>query len=80
MQNGKQILSQCFQDVVRIDYEDSLAITETQDLVDWIESTITIANYTENDLNGLADYFEKYHKKNGIISIPKEAGLFIARK
>jgi ubiquinone/menaquinone biosynthesis C-methylase UbiE len=82
LQNGFEILSGHFSDVKRIDYEDSLSITETQDLMDWIKSTISmsISSYSEKDLDGLFDYFEDIRKKDGAINIPKEAGLFISVK
>ncbi|WP_268056008.1 class I SAM-dependent methyltransferase [Clostridium estertheticum] len=80
LQNGYEILSDHFSDVKRIDFEDSLSITETQDLVDWIKSTISIASYSENDLYKLFDYFEDIRKKHGAINIQKECGLFISVK
>lgn len=80
LQNGREILSEYFEDVQRYDYEDSLSITETKDLMDWLKSTITITNYSENDLNGIYDYFENIRQKEGAINIPKETGLFISTK
>lgn len=78
MQNGARILGEFFNDVNLIEYEDSLKITETQDLVDWIKSTITIASYTEDDLVGLFEFFEKIRIRDGAIHIPKEVGLFVS--
>ncbi|WP_291569286.1 class I SAM-dependent methyltransferase [Clostridium sp. UBA4548] len=80
LQNGKELLSKHFDEVERYDHEDSLAITETQDLVDWLKSTITIAHYTDNDLTDFYDYFEGIRQKKGVINIPKETGLFISTK
>lgn len=80
LQNGYEILSGHFLKVKRIDFEDSLSITETQDLVNWIKSTISIASYSEKDLDGLFDYFEDIRKKHGAINIQKECGLFISVK
>lgn len=80
LQNGREILNEYFEDVQRYDYEDSLSITETKDLVDWLKSTITIASYSENDLSGIYDYFEDIRQEEGAINIPKETGLFISTK
>jgi ubiquinone/menaquinone biosynthesis C-methylase UbiE len=80
LQNGKEMLSQYFEEVQRHDFEDSLAITETKDLIDWLKSTISIASYSEDDLEGLYDYFESIRQRDGAINIPKEAGLFISTK
>lgn len=80
LQNGKEMLSAYFKDVKRCDYEDSLSVTETKDLIDWIKSAINIENYTENDLEGLHGYFESIRQKEGAVNIPKETGLFICSK
>jgi ubiquinone/menaquinone biosynthesis C-methylase UbiE len=80
LQNGKEMLSQYFYDVQRLDYEDSFSITETQDLMDWLKSTTTLASYSENDLNGFYDFFEGIRQEEGAINIPKETGLFISTK
>jgi ubiquinone/menaquinone biosynthesis C-methylase UbiE len=80
LQNGKEMLSQYFEEVQRYDFEDSLAVTETQDLIDWLKSTISIASYSEDDLEGLYDYFEAIRQREGAINISKQAGLFISMK
>lgn len=80
LQNGTEILRNYFSDVKRCDYKDSLSITKTQDLVDWIESTISISNYPEKSIDGLFDYLEEIRKKEGTINIQKENGLFISIK
>ncbi len=78
LQNGKGILEGFFEDVQRYDFEDSLSITDTQDLIDWIKSTKSIADFSENDIDGLYDYFEEIRRKEGTINIPKEVGLFVS--
>jgi hypothetical protein len=68
-----------FKDVRRIDYEDSLRITDTRDLIDWIESG-TIGMFTEKEYAGMFEYFESIRIRDGFIEIPKENGIFIAVK
>lgn len=80
LQNGSEILKRYFSNVKRVDYEDSLSITETQDLIDWIHSTISITRSSEKDIKGLFDYFEDIRQRDGAINIPKEDGLFISIK
>jgi len=80
LQNGKEILLRHFGEVERYDFEDSLSITQTKDLIDWIKSTISIASYNESDIDALFEYFEAVRKRDGAIHIPKEAGLFISLK
>lgn len=76
MQNGEEKLRRFFGDVRLIPYEDSLEITETQDLVDWIYSSIDVAGVSVNDLDGVYDYFEAIRVREGAIRIPKEIGMF----
>lgn len=81
LENGCEILSQHFENVQRIDYEDSLHITNTQDLINWLKSTITLsARITEAKIDELYGYFEDIRINQGAIDIPKEAGLFISAK
>ncbi len=80
LQNGSDILSEYFRDIQRHDYNDSLSVTDTQDLMDWLKSTISMASYSEKDIDGLFDYFESIRQREGSIIIPKEAGLFTASK
>lgn len=80
LENGAIALKQCFDDVQLFEHVDSLDITETQDLIDWIESTVSIARFSENDLVGLYDYFENKRKTQGMIKIPKLAGVFVSTK
>ena len=69
-----------FSSVERVDYEDSLAVTETQDLMDWIKSTISLSGFCEEKFSGLYEYFETIRRRDGAIIIPKEVGLFICKK
>lgn len=80
LQNGKEILGKHFSDIQQIDYVDSLRITDTQDLIDWIRSGMVGSTMSEYDFDCLYDYFEAIRVKEGSIDIPKEGGLFISRK
>jgi len=78
LQNGGDILCRYFSRVERADYIDSLAVTNTQDLIGWVKSTIPgsgIADWTR-----LYDHFETIRAADGVIAIPKECGMFIAQK
>lgn len=75
MQNGKQFLIEFFREVLLIEYEDSLKITQTRDLINRIWSTITIRDFDENDIDGLYDFFEEIRLWEGTINIFKETGM-----
>jgi ubiquinone/menaquinone biosynthesis C-methylase UbiE len=80
LQNGKVILSRSFQNIEMHEYEDSLEVTKTSDLIAWILSTTLMSRIDENELKGLDVFFEKCKDKRGIIKIPKQAGMFVATK
>lgn len=80
LQNGREILKRYFSFVERFDYENVLAITETQDLMEWLKSTNSISGYSEVNLVNLYEYFEAIRRMDGAINIPRETGLFVSTK
>jgi ubiquinone/menaquinone biosynthesis C-methylase UbiE len=80
LQNGKDILSRNFANIEIYEYEDSLEITETSDLIDWILSSTLTSRIDQNELIGLDVFFEKCKDTKGIIKIPKQAGMFVSIK
>jgi ubiquinone/menaquinone biosynthesis C-methylase UbiE len=80
LQNGGDILARHFNSVESVSYMDSLSITDTRDLIDWIKSVISITGFAEENFSGLYDYFEAIRIKEGAINIPKDTGLFICVK
>lgn len=80
LQNGEKLLNPFFSSVEMRIFEDSLDITDTKDLVEWIESSISISNVRAEDLHGLYDFFEEIRVREGSIKIPKEVGTFISIK
>lgn len=80
LENGEVQLSPYFSKVMLSIYEDSLNITETFDLIDWLYSACSLGGYTADQLTGAYDYFETIRQKTGYIHIPKWAGLFTAMK
>lgn len=58
--------------------EDGLAVTDTEDLVDYVLSTAAFSglkNRERQEIYGLPDRF----KKDGATRIPKEYGMFVCR-
>ena len=80
LQNGSEILRKYFTSVERFDYENILAITKTEDLMDWLKSTSTISGFSEENFANLYKYFEDIRIKDGAINIPRETGVFISTK
>lgn len=80
LQNGSEILSLYFNSVERFDYENVLAITKTEDLIEWLKSTTSISGFSEENLTNLYNYFENIRIKEGAINILRETGVFVSRK
>lgn len=80
LQNGCEILNKYFKNVQRFDYENILAITNTQDLIEWLKSTKSISGYSDESLLNLYNYFEEIRIRDGAINIPRETGVFISIK
>ncbi len=81
LENGAEILSAYFSDVKQYVYQDSLEITDADDLVNYIMS----CHGNQNDiLAGRLSEFKKYItsilQREGCIKVTKNAGLFIAKK
>jgi ubiquinone/menaquinone biosynthesis C-methylase UbiE len=80
LQNGEEILKRQFKNTTRKDYEDSLKIDQTDDLLEWLYSSVSLSTYSKEDAENLRPYFENLKAKTGFIEIPKEVGLFICKK
>ncbi|MFT3952689.1 MAG: hypothetical protein QM689_12250 [Oscillospiraceae bacterium] len=73
-------MKQQFRAVERYDYTDSLEITGTQDLIDWLKSTMFLNSVSGEKIDRLYRHFEAIREKDGAIRIPKECGLFVSSK
>ena len=78
LQNGKASLMRYFSRVEMRAREDGLAVTSTEDLVDYVLSTAAfsdVKNRQRQEIYRLIDRF----KVDGVIHIPKEYGMFVCR-
>ena len=79
LQNGAEKLGAYFGDVTRLDREDGLKITNLDDLIEYIYSTTKMADI--DDVNrGTLEKLLQSRMVDGVIYIPKEYGMFVARK
>ncbi len=79
LQNGETLLSKYFSKVELRQYEDSLEVTDTNDLIDYVFSMSSMIGLDHSDRPRLFEVLE-YKKTNGKITIPKEYGIFICTK
>ena len=82
LENGAEQLSKSFKDVERINYVDSLEVTESEPIVNYVLSFSSMKGNIDGDnLDGFKEYLDDVLDKNGgVIKITKDTGIFIARK
>ena len=80
LQNGQKLLKRYFSQVKELEYSDELRITNTDELMDWIRSTMFYKRLSEQVMEKAYNYFEKIRKDVGYVSIPKQVGMFICQK
>lgn len=78
LQNGYEILRKYFSNVQRLDYKDSLAVTDIDDLLDYIYSLSNMSSIAKLERQILKEVLEK-ETINGVLNIPKEYGMFICK-
>lgn len=79
LQNGFDILNQHFDNVKRLDYKDSLAVTNIDDLINYIYSLTSMTTLSEINKEKMKSILEE-KMENGILNVPKEYGMFICKK
>ncbi|MBP5282014.1 MAG: class I SAM-dependent methyltransferase [Lachnospiraceae bacterium] len=78
LQNGKDILGKHFAGVERLDYKDSLAVTKVDDLVDYAYSLASMTSLASVPKEEIRETLAQ-HMVDGVLNVPKEYGMFIAR-
>lgn len=76
LQNGRTQLATYFSQVEMLEYIDALAVTDAQDLVDYVFSGITMAKTCNLSREEVKAIFEK-KMVNGVLRLPKEVGMFV---
>lgn len=77
LQNGYEILRKNFSKVEKLEYIDSLAITNIDDMVEYIyslSSMTSLSSVPKQEIKGIL----MNCMTNGILNVPKEYGMFIA--
>ena len=78
MQNGEQKLRTAFSDIQARIYQDSLHVTDIQDLVNYLCSLTSLQALSEMPIERIREIIME-HVINGAVDLPKEYGMFIAR-
>ncbi len=78
MQNGEQMLKAAFANVKAKFYEDSLHITNIDDLLNYLRSLVPFKAITDLPSERIRELLMR-HSCNGTIELPKEYGMFVCR-
>lgn len=79
LQNGKEQLVRYFSKVERRDYQDALEINNLDDMLDYIESLVSITNHNTSDRAMIRKKLEE-NCIDHVLHVPKEYGMFICKK
>ena len=77
LQNGKDILAKYFKNVERLEYKDSLAVTDADDMVDYLYSLASMTSLASVPRENIKEILVQ-NMKDGVLNVPKEYGMFIA--
>lgn len=77
LQNGKEILSKEFSNIQKLEYIDSLAVTNIDDMIEYIYSLSSMTSLTNVPKNTIKNILTN-NLVDGILNVPKEYGIFIA--
>ncbi len=79
LQNGERTLKRYFKEVEKYLYEDALEVTDIEDLIDYIYSLPGFSDIQDMPRDTLRSVLEN-NMRDGILHVPKDYGMFIARK
>ena len=79
LQNGKGKLEKYFGSVEKRLYEDSLEVTDADDLIDYIYSLPSFSDIQDYPRDTLREVLKK-NMRDGVLHVPKDYGMFIAHK
>jgi SAM-dependent methyltransferase len=77
-QNGAELLSRHFGQVNYIEIPDSLAITETQPILDYLATVSMATPLSARQQSKLKSFLDEKLAISGVLKVRKETGLFIA--
>ncbi len=78
MQNGEAKLKSSFSDVRAVFYEDSLHVTDIEDLVEYLRSLSSFKDIMDLPVEKIRKVLSE-HIKDGAIDLPKDYGMFISQ-
>ncbi len=78
LQNGKDMLKKYFNNVKRLEYEDSLKVTVIDDFIDYVYSLSSMTDIANVERESMKKIFEQ-NMVGGVLEVPKEYGMFVCQ-
>ncbi len=78
LQNGGEMIKSAFSEVKTLFYEDTLKVTDTEDLIDYLLSLLSLKSLNDIPRQRIKDILAE-HETDGEIILPKEYGMFISK-
>lgn len=78
LQNGKDMLKKYFNNVKRLEYEDSLKVTVIDDFIDYVYSLSSMTDIANVERESMKKIFEQ-NIVGGVLEVPKEYGMFVCQ-
>lgn|SRR5574344_1023267 len=79
LQNGYDTLKSFFSNVKKLEYIDSLEVTNIDDMVDYLDSYSNMSNLIALDHDTIRSVLTD-NMVNGVLKVPKEYGMFVSIK
>lgn len=77
LQNGSNVLERVFRHVEKVEYPDALAITNLEDMVNYIYSLSSMTALNRVARDDVKEILSQ-NMVDGVLTVPKEYGMFIA--
>lgn len=77
LQNGQDLLERKFEHVQKLEYQDSLEVTNIEDMMEYIDSLSDMTTLSSVNRENIKITLEQ-NMVNGILIVPKEYGMFVA--
>ena len=78
LQNGEDILKHTFDQVRQLKYDDSLAVTNVDDLVDYLYSLTSMTSLNQVHRDDIHKALTE-RMEDGVLNVPKEYGMFVCQ-
>ena len=78
LQNGQGTLEKHFREVLKLQYEDALEVTDIEDMIDYIYSLPSWSDIQDMPRDGIREILTR-NMQDGVLRLPKDYGMFVAK-